>query len=201
MEILGEWRVIFTHDVLLSIAEATGKDPMAGELDIVRPPAAILQAILFAVIARSGFKGSAKDAGRLVTLATIGGIRAALIDGWRASMPEPVEKPAAHGKPLSRMEAWAFARETLKLSDPEWLGITPRMLHALAEHNLESRRQWELMIARLTATTANHGARAPDEPMQPRSLMLHPWPEEKQDGCVTGEELMRIFAPFKEKAN
>jgi len=113
-------------------------------------------------------------------------------------MPEPepaADPPAGDREPLSTMDAWAEARFDLRLSDEEWLGMTPRMLRALSKRRLENMRWSELVIARLAAETVNHSFRGPKKPTMPREYMIHPWPEVVQERPpVTGEMLMAVFA-------
>jgi hypothetical protein len=123
-------------------------------------------------------------------------------------MPEPEPEPEgrAPSKPepaLSTMEAWATARYDLRLTDKEWLAMTPRMLRALSHQHLENIRWSELMMGVLCAHTVNHSFCAPKKPTSPRSYMFHPWPESQQpQQRVYGETLIGIVAdaPKKRKA-
>ena len=197
-----KWQLLITHRVLLDIGELTGMDAM--RVNLARPSALVLRAVLFAVLREAGAVISLEGAGGMLRPGAAASIRASLIAAWRASMPDPEEeeKPvsASAEPPLTALEAWATARYDLRLSDEEWLSMTPRMLHALSQHRLESMRWSELMMGVLCAHTVNHSFSAPKKPTSPRSYMLHPWPE----NClpVYGETLISVVAdvPKKRKA-
>ena len=93
------------------------------------------------------------------------------------------------------MNAWAEARFDLRLSDEEWLGMTPRMLRALSKRRLESMRFSELLMGIQTAHTVNRSFHAPKQWSTPGSYMPHPYPEVHQERApVTGETLLAVFA-------
>ena len=96
---------------------------------------------------------------------------------------------------MTWFSTWASARQDLGLNEQEWLAMTPRMLQGLDMARLEQRREFELIIARLTAEMINHSACRPERPKRPREFMLHPWP--KSPGRpVMGPDLDRAFGPF-----
>jgi hypothetical protein len=199
-----KWRLLITHRVLLVIGELTGIDAM--RVSLARPSALVLRAVLFAALREAGARISLEEAGAMLRPGVIAGIRAALVETWQASMPDPEPEDRATKRsaepPLTTLEAWATARHDLRLSDEEWLSMTPRMLHALSHHHLENMRWSELMMGVLCAHTVNHSFCAPKKPTSPRSYMLHPWPESNQRRPVYGETLISIVAdaPKKRKA-
>jgi hypothetical protein len=199
-----KWRLLITHRVLLEVGELTGMDAMC--MNMARPSALVLRAVLFAVLREAGATISLEEAGAMMRPGAVPGIRAALIEAWRASMPEPEpegpSKPSAE-PPLTTLEAWAMARYDLRLTDKQWLSMTPRMLRALSHQHLENIRWSELMMGVLCAHTVNHSFCAPKKPTSPRSYMFHPWPESQQpQQRVYGEALIGIVAdaPKKRKA-
>jgi hypothetical protein len=199
------WRLLVTHRVLLKIAELTGQDAMA--MNLARPSARVLRAVLFAVLREAGATISLEEAGAMMRPGAVPGIRAVLIEAWQASMPDPEpEGPASKQSTeprLTMLGAWAVARYDLRLTDKEWLSMTPRMLRALSHQHLENIRWSELMMGVLCAHTVNHSFCAPKKPTSPRSYMLHPWPETHQPPQrVYGETLIGIVAdaPKKRKA-
>ena len=199
------WRIAFTNRVLLHIEELTGVGAM--QLRLSDSSARLLRAVLFAVFREAGAEVSLEEAGKMLRPGAMPKLRAQLVAAWAASMPEPEpvdaeesdsEEPAG---PINTLDAWARARFDLRLSDEEWLSMTPRMLHALAKRRLESVRQFELMVSILCAHTVNHSFHAPKVWTNPRSYMPHPWPESEATGSarVTGETLMGLFSGLVDK--
>ena len=196
----ARWRIAFTHRVLLEIEELTGMAAM--QIHLAHLSARLLRAVLFAVLREAGAKTSLSEAGEILRPGAMPKTRALLIEAWVAYMPETEREeegdPPSSGEsePLTTLEAWAKARFDLRLSDEEWLSMTPRMVHALSNRRLESSRQFELMVSILCAHTVNHSFHAPKTATNPRSYMLHPWPEERESGPkkVTGETLLGLFA-------
>jgi hypothetical protein len=97
------------------------------------------------------------------------------------------------------MEAWAIARFDLGLSDEEWLGMTPRHLHALRLRQEQKMQREELLVGIISSTVANNGFRDHKRTITPESFMLHPFPPEPEKP-VTGEDVMRAFAHVKARA-
>lgn len=194
----GAWRILFTHRVLLDIEELTGLNAM--QVNLGQLSARLLRAVLFAVLREAGAPFSLAEAGVLLLPTDVARIRGSLIEAWQASMPEadPDAEQASPGRSedavLTTLEAWARARYDLRLSDEEWLSMTPRMAYALFEQRLEHMRWSELMMGIICAHTVNSGFRAPRRPTQPASYMLHPWPERETVQAIHGEDIMRVFA-------
>src|ERR1700683_1067579 len=135
----SKWRLLITHRVLLVIGELTGSDAM--RVSLARPSALVLRAVLFAALREAGARISLEEAGAMLRPGGIAGIRAALVEAWHASMPDPEPEEWASKQssepPLTTLDAWATARYDLRLTDKEWLAMTPRMLHALSHQHLE----------------------------------------------------------------
>jgi len=197
LEVAGRsWRLVFTHRVILDIEQMTGIDAMSLHLGDLN--AKMLRIVLCAVLGQAGTTLTLEETGALMIPDDVPRIQNALYHAWAASLPDPDTVRKTEGgraAPLPTIEAWARARFDLRLSDREWLAMTPRMLYALTERHLEHMRHRETMIAVLTAHTINHSFRPPRELAQPNSFMLHPWPmspvaEEAHKGIVYGEDIM-----------
>ena len=182
LDIAGRtWRLVFTNRVILDIGNLTGTEAMT--LTLGNLNAKLLRAVLFAALAEAGCRLSLEQVGALLIPDDIPRIQYALYRAWIASLPDPDPKKEATGdKPeaLSTLDAWARARYNLKLSDEEWLAMTPRMLHALSKCHLDDMRHREMMFAILGAHTVNSSFRAPQTPVQPGVFMQHPWPDDDQ---------------------
>ena len=192
------WRIVFTHRVLLDIEALTGADAM--RFNLMQLSARFLRGVLFAVLREAGAPFTIEQIGEMFKPGAFAKIRSRLAEAWIASLPEPEPEPEpdrwnepAPRQPLSTLDAWAKARFDLRLSDEEWLAMTPRMLHALAKRQLEAIRQRELMLAVLCAHTVNSSFHAPKTATQPASYMLHPWPVAPLQP-VTGEMVLAAFA-------
>lgn len=94
------------------------------------------------------------------------------------------------------MEAWSIARQELRLSDDEWLEMTPRMLHALRKHQIEQLQREELLVGIIASTSANFSFCKPEHPLSPELFMLHPFPQQPPPPPMTGEEIMAAFRNF-----
>jgi hypothetical protein len=201
----ARWRIAFTHRALLDIEELTGMGAM--QVNLANLSAGLLRAVLFAVLREAGAATSITEAGEILRPGAVPKIRALLIEAWTASMPETdrddEEEPSTGNaaEPLTTLDAWAKARYDLRLSDDDWLSMTPRMVYALSKRRLESARQFELMVGVLCAHTVNHSFHAPRNSTNPRSYMLHPWPERASAHStrVTGETVMTVFADLLPK--
>jgi hypothetical protein len=93
------------------------------------------------------------------------------------------------------MEAWSIARYELRLSDDEWLEMTPRMLHALRLRQIEQMQREELLVGIISATSANFSFCRPENPMSPEDFMMHKFPPQPLKP-LTGEDIMAAFASF-----
>lgn len=189
------WPIVFTYRVLLDVGKLTGLDPMTLHLGHLN--AAMLRGTLFSVLREAGCPLSIEDAGALLDPAALTATETALYRAWAASFPDP-EPLKPNGQPeitISTVEAWARARFDLGLSDEEWLAMTPRMLYALTERQIEDMRHREMMIAILCAVTVNSGFGGPKTSVKPDVFMQHPWPPEPEPPrrLVYGEEVLAAF--------
>jgi len=83
----------------------------------------------------------------------------------------------------------------LRLSDDEWLEMTPRMLHALRKRQIEQLQREELLVGIIASTSANFSFCAPETALRPESFMLHPFTPEPVRP-LTGEDIMAAFIHF-----
>jgi hypothetical protein len=100
--------------------------------------------------------------------------------------------------PLTWLEAWSIARYDLRLTDDEWLDMTPRQLHALRLRQIEQLQHSELMTGIIASVTANFSMMKPERPFSAESFMIHKLPgsvevgEELEDE-MDGDKLLRIL--------
>jgi hypothetical protein len=100
--------------------------------------------------------------------------------------------------PLTWLEAWSIARYDLRLTDDEWLEMTPRQLHALRLRQIEQLQHSELMTGIIASVTANFSMMKPEPPFSAESFMIHKLPEspedaEELDEEMDGDKLLRIL--------
>lgn len=193
----ARWPVLFTHEVLLDIEGLTGHSVLHGQVNLWNPSASVLRAVLYLVLRRAGAGYSLQDAGRLLAPGQGAGVRRQLQAGWIASMPEPeAAETGREGERRRRasawMEAWADNREHLRLTDAEWLAMTPRMVQTLSRHHLESIRQREYLLSRIGANVVNFGFCHPNPPLPDDVFMQHPW--KKRGAAQTGDDVLRMLA-------
>ena len=187
------WRLIVTHGVLLDCQAESGIDVLSG-LNALSPPAKALQSLLWALLKRDGFQGTARAVGSMVTLRALPRIRAAVSRAWIASMPDPDPTAPAREKaaPLTWIDLWSIAHENLKIASEEWLAMTPRMVAALQARRLERLQREELLTGIIAATSANFSFCRPDHALTPESFMLHKLPERERK-VLDGDELAAAF--------
>jgi hypothetical protein len=180
------WQLLFTYGVLLEFEEVSGLDTLAGEFDPIQLSGGHLRAVLFALMARAGFAGSIADVGHLLTLRNLPEVRAAVIEAWIVSMPEP-EKESAQDPdddPAKRveswMDAWAIASQELGISYQDWADMTPRMVRARSKVFAEGRERESLLVGVLASVTANFSFRSPKKMFTARSIMGIPELEPKK---------------------
>jgi hypothetical protein len=177
-----------------------------GGLNLFQPRARDLRDAVYVLLKNAGAPYSRKDAtelcGRWLAIQQFRGV---VIEAWRASTPDPALLSAGRGdRPAERqtwMEAWSIGHRRLRLTPAEWLAMTPRMVGALLADYLEEARQHELMQSKIVAAVVNFGGMGGrKELVADEAFMIHPWPKPErpaEEGPVTGEELMGVFAAFR----
>lgn len=200
------WRIVFSHDVLLDIEDLTGLDVWAGGVNLDRPSAKLLRAVLYAALHHAGSDLSLKDAGEMLRLGKMSELRVKLMEAWGESMPEPEEDEADGKAPriLTWSHAWAIAGQDLGLSDEKWLAMTPRMLQALTRQRLERLQREEILVGTIAAAVSNSGFRAPERTVSAEMYMLHPFkttnrPTEMNPQGQTGEDVLSAFSPWMDE--
>lgn len=194
------WPVLFSHRALLDVESVTGLDILAGEYKVLALSAKALRATVHTLVAVSVLPAvsplSEPDVGRLLgSLKVLSKVRESVVAAWRAAMPEP--EPETKNKAKTRdfdsgreaqskhrtwLEVWANNRETLRLTDDQWLSYTPRMVQQLARERLELTRYWELQISRVGAATVNFSMCHPKNPVADGHFMVHPWDKAQSKG-------------------
>jgi hypothetical protein len=192
------WPLIFTHRALLQCENLTALDML--QQTIGAPSASLLRALLFSALSCAGAHCSIKQIGQRISPRTIDSIRETVVKAWIASMAEPEEdedeeKPQEYDrKKFTWLEAWAIARYDLRLSDEEWLDMTPRQFRALQKARLEKMQREELMNGMLAATFENFSMGAPKTPSKADDFMLH---KIKQPKVPIGEQIFRSVEKVK----
>lgn len=178
------WRILFTHRVLIQA------DAKSFPLE-----AAPVRRLLWHALRSAGMNLSEKDAGALLAR-DFPRIHRVLLDAWTAAMPAPEAVAAEEpGDPIDWMEAWSIAKIDLKLTDSEWLDMTPRQIHVLSRAHFRGMQREEYLAGTIAAAAANFGGRGPKDPFSARDFMVHPY-DEPEPPPVTEEHLRGIFSSF-----
>lgn len=94
------WPVVITHNVLIECEELTGLNVLAGEVNLLKPSAKLVRALLFLALKRAGARYTLEEVGDLITPHNIVSIQEAILTAWAASMPEP-EKESGDPTPAA----------------------------------------------------------------------------------------------------
>lgn len=173
------WRLVFTYRVLLGCEKLLR--------DLAGISAVGFRRVLWLLLQRAGGNDSLLDVGRAVGRKEAAVIHAAILDAFRASLPDPNGDGGSTGGEIDFLETWAIARHALGLTDSEWLDVTPRQLAALQVQRMHSLQREELLTGILAAAITNSGMARPKKPVKPEDFMLHPF--ERQSRPM-GEELL-----------
>ncbi len=180
IHLLGRaWRLVFTYRVLLSCEELLR--------DLAGISAVGFRRVVWLLLQRAGSNTSLLDVGGAVKRIEAAVIHAAVLDAFRASLPDPKEEGPAGGEDINFLETWAIARHALRLTDDEWLDMTPRQLAALQVQRMHSLQREELLMGILAAAITNSGMARPKKPIKPEDFMLHPFERKSQS---MGEALL-----------
>jgi hypothetical protein len=195
------WWLRITYRVLLACEEAADVDMLSASMDVSRPSARLMLALLWAALASAGAPWSLREAGARVDLRSLPGVQRALLEAWISSMPDAAPaksaKKAPRKRPATWLDVWAVARGELGLSEEEWLDMTPRQLAALHEVRTERLRREEWLVGTIAATVANFGFRAPARALSAETFMIHEF-DPAPEVPVTGEMIMAVLRPFKQ---
>ena len=83
------WPLAVTHNVLIECEELTGLNLIAGEVNLLRPSAKLVRALLYVVLRRAGAKYTLEQVGDLIHPENIVMVQEGLLTAWAASMPAP----------------------------------------------------------------------------------------------------------------
>jgi len=88
-----EWPIVVTHNLLIECEDLTGLNVLAGEVNLLRPSAKLVRAILYLALRAAGAKYTIEQVGELINPQNIVKIQEAILTAWAASMPEPEQEP------------------------------------------------------------------------------------------------------------
>lgn len=197
-----EWPLIFTYGVLLDCQEATGIDMLTGVEAFVGTSAKVLRALLLATLRRTDPSLTRDAVGALITPRRLPAIRSSISAALLASMPEPLPKKAEPTagvkhikipqKPMGWMQTAALARIELGLSESEFLGCTPRYLHALREVSVERMRREELLTGFICEVIVNFSKTKLKKPAKASDWVMHKSTTDEYDEPLDiGEKMLR----------
>ncbi len=87
-----DWPIVVTHNLLIDCEELTGLNVLAGEVNLLRPSAKLVRAILYLALKGAGAKYTIEQVGDLINPQNIVKIQEAILTAWAAAMPEPEEE-------------------------------------------------------------------------------------------------------------
>ena len=85
------WPLAVTHNVLIECEELTGLNLIAGDVNLLRPSAKLVRALLYVVLRRAGAQFTLEQVGDLINPKNIVLVQESLLTAWAASMPVPDE--------------------------------------------------------------------------------------------------------------
>jgi hypothetical protein len=90
-----DWPVVIDHDVLIECEALTGLNVLTGEVNMARPSATLIRAMLYLVLKGAGAKYTLQEVGKFISPKNIVVLQTAFITAWDAAMaePEPEENP------------------------------------------------------------------------------------------------------------
>jgi hypothetical protein len=87
-----DWRLVITHNTLIECEDLTGLNLLTGEVNIIRPSAKLVRALLYLSLKHAGAEYSLEKVGELITPQNIVAVQEGLLSAWAASMPDPKEE-------------------------------------------------------------------------------------------------------------
>lgn len=87
-----DWRLVITHNTLIECEDLTGLNLLTGEVNIIRPSAKLVRALLYLSLKHAGAKYTLDQVGELITPQNIVAVQEGLLAAWAASMPDPEEE-------------------------------------------------------------------------------------------------------------
>lgn len=95
------WPIVITHNVLIEVEDLTGLNVLAGEVNLLKPSAKLVRAVLYLALKRAGAKYTIEQVGDLIGPHNVVAIQEAILNAWAASMPDPEpesEDPTPEGE-------------------------------------------------------------------------------------------------------
>jgi hypothetical protein len=93
------WPIVITHNVLIDCEELTGLNVLSGEVNLLRPSAKLVRALLYLVLRRAGAKYTLEQVGDLITPGNMVAVQEGLLTAWAASMQKPAANPTPAAVP------------------------------------------------------------------------------------------------------
>lgn len=191
------WILAITYRVLFDSEDMTGLHIISGVVP-ADVSAGMTRALLWSALRGAGAAYTLIQVGEMITARNLPAVRRTLWDAFAASMPDPRPKPgdkADDPGPMTRMEIWARARLQYRLSDQEWLDMTPRQMAALGAVDRARMRREELIAGQIATQIINWSTHAPAKPVSPEQFTWHK-SEAAAEGPepITGEHISRVLA-------
>ena len=93
------WPLVVTHNILIECEDMTGMNVLSGEINLLRPSAKMIRALLFLTLQRAGAKYTLAEVGDLITPHNLVPIQQGILAAWAAALPTDEEQKAAGGHP------------------------------------------------------------------------------------------------------
>ena len=90
------WPIVITHNILIECEDMTGMNVLSGEINLLRPSAKMIRALLFLALQRAGAKYTLAEVGDLITPHNLVPIQQGILAAWAAAMPTEEEQKAGH---------------------------------------------------------------------------------------------------------
>ena len=89
-----DWPLVITHNVLIDCEELTGLNVLSGEVNLLRPSAKLVRALLYLSLKNAGAKYTLSQIGDFITPDNIVMIQEGILQAWAASMPAKADLDA-----------------------------------------------------------------------------------------------------------
>lgn len=95
------WPIVVTHNILIECEDMTGMNVLSGEINLLRPSAKMIRALLFLALQRAGAKYTLAEVGDLITPHNLVPIQQGILAAWAAAMPTEEEEKAGNPTPAA----------------------------------------------------------------------------------------------------
>lgn len=82
------WPIVITHNVLIECETLTGLNVLTGDVNVARPSATLLRALLYLALKGAGAKYTLEHVGSFIKPQNIVKIQEAILTAWAAAMSE-----------------------------------------------------------------------------------------------------------------